>query len=236
MRIHYLQHVPFEGPAGVGDWARRHGHSLSGTRFYNQEVVPDITAFDWLVILGGPMNIYQETEYLWLRREKQLIRDAVDCGKIVLGICLGAQLIAAVLGGAVTKNPAAEIGWLPVTLNAAAFQSPLFQNFPETLTVFQWHNDTFSVLGPGVTCIAASEACDHQAFLYGKRVVGLQFHLESSEASILALLEHCAAELSGGPYVQKEAQIRAGMSYLNSANGLMDDLLDQLAARETLGG
>ncbi len=214
--------------------ARRRGHRLTGTHFYDREAVPEVAAFDWLVILGGPMNIYQEAEYPWLREEKRLIRAAVDRGQIVLGICLGAQLIAAVLGGRVTKNPAAEIGWLPVTLNAAAFQSPLLQNFPERLTVFQWHNDTFSLLGPGVACIAASEACAHQAFLYGERVVGLQFHLESSAASIDSLLRNCAAELSGGGrYVQTEAQIRAGISHLKAANSLMEQLLDRLAALGT---
>ncbi|CUH97714.1 hypothetical protein P22_3849 [Propionispora sp. 2/2-37] len=230
MRIHYLQHVPFEGPANIVWWAHKKGHSLSGTHLYNYEAVPAMDQFDWLIIMGGPMNIYEEEKYPWLTYEKQFIKEAIDNGKAVLGICLGAQLITAVLGGRVTKNPVGEIGWLPVQFHAEAFQSPLFADFPDTCYVFQWHNDTFSTLGAGAKCIASSIACNQQAFIYEERVVGFQFHLESNEESIATLLQHCSDELTGGLYIQNEAQIRDGMSHLTSANLLMDDFLDRLEA------
>lgn len=230
MRIHYLQHVPFEDPANIVHWARQKGHSLTGTHLYNYEAVPGMEQFDWLVIMGGPMNIYEEAEYPWLKYEKQFIKEAIDNGKIVLGICLGAQLIADVLGGKVTKNPEGEIGWLPVTFNDAAFQSPLFKNFPATVQVFQWHNDTFSTLSEGADCIASSDACRHQAFIYQERVIGFQFHLESTSASILSLINHCGDELTGGAYVQNAEQIQSGMCFLNPASALMDDFLNQLEA------
>ncbi len=228
MRIHYLQHVPFEGPASIVEWARQKGHRLTGTHLYNGEAVPATNQFDWLIIMGGPMNIYEEENYSWLKSEKQFIKAAIDSSKVVLGICLGAQLITDILGGKVTKNPEGEIGWLPVTFNAEAFQSPLFKDFPETPYVFQWHNDTFSTLGAGTTCIASSQACEHQAFIYKERVIGFQFHLESTEAGIFSLIDHCAAEMTGGVYMQTAEQIRSGMVFLKTANGLMNDFLDRL--------
>jgi GMP synthase-like glutamine amidotransferase len=228
MRIHYLQHVPFEGPGTIVDWALQKGHRLTGTHLYNYEAVPGMNQFDWLIIMGGPMNIYEEKKYPWLIYEKQFIKEAIDHHKVVLGICLGAQLLTDVLGGKVTKNPEGEIGWLPVTFHDEAFQSLLFKKFPEMPFVFQWHNDTFSTLGAGATCIASSEACNHQAFIYKDRVIGFQFHMESTEASICSLIHHCAAEMTGGVYVQTEKQIQSGMSFLKTANSLMEDFLDRL--------
>ncbi len=230
MRIHYLQHVPFEGPAKIVQWAHEKGHALTGTHLYNYESVPDMDGFDCLVIMGGPMNIYEEESYPWLKYEKQFIKKAIDMSKAVLGICLGAQLIADVLGGEVTKNPEGEIGWLRVKFNAEAFKSPLFKHFPDEVYVFQWHNDTFSRLGEGAVCVAGSEACAHQAFIYRDRVAGLQFHIESTEDSIASLINNCADDMKGGAYVQTEGEIRSGMSFLKEANCLMDSLLERLAA------
>lgn len=229
MRIHYLQHVPFEDPANIVTWSRARGHSLTGTHLYNYEALPELAELDLLVIMGGPMNIYQEEEYPWLAAEKQFIKAAIDAGKAVLGICLGAQLIAAVLGGRVTKNPVGEIGWLPVEFNGQALASPLLAGFPATVRVFQWHNDTFSTLGEGCIFLAGSEGCEQQAFLYKDRVIGFQFHMECTEASIRSLLRHCAGELTDGPYMQTAEQILGGLSCLQPINALMDDFLDRLA-------
>jgi GMP synthase-like glutamine amidotransferase len=229
MRIHYLQHVPFEDPANIVTWARRRGYSLTGTHLYNYEALPAMEEFDLLVIMGGPMNIYQEEEYPWLAAEKKFIKAAVAAGKAIIGICLGAQLIAAVLGGKVTKNPVGEIGWLPVNFNSQALALPLFAGFPAAVRVFQWHNDTFSTLGEGCVSLAGSEACGQQAFLYKDRVVGFQFHMEGNEASIRSLLGNCAGELTDGPYIQSAEQILSGLSGLPPINALMDGFLDRLA-------
>jgi GMP synthase-like glutamine amidotransferase len=228
MRIHYLQHVPFENPANIIEWAHEKKHKLTGTHLYNYEAVPTVDQFDWLIIMGGPMNIYEDETYPWLRYEKKLIKEAIDKGKVVLGICLGAQLITDVLGGKVTKNPEGEIGFLPIKFNNDALKSPLFKNFPKTTHVFQWHNDTFSILGENATCIASSEACFQQAFMYKEHVIGFQFHMESTEESIISLINNCSDEMKGGIYVQTEKQIESGMSFLKTANLLMEDFLNQL--------
>lgn len=228
MRIHYLQHVSFENPANIIEWAHKKNHELTGTHLYNYEAVPNMDQFDWLIIMGGPMNIYEEESYPWLRYEKQFIREAIDNGKVVLGICLGAQLITDVLGGKVTKNPEGEIGFLPIKFNDDALKLPLFKNFPEASYVFQWHNDTFSTLGENAICIASSEVCEHQAFVYKERVIGFQFHMESSENSIISLIDNCADDMTGGIYVHSEKQIKAEMNFLKAANSLMEDFLNQL--------
>lgn len=228
MKIHYLQHVPFEGPANIAGWAHKRGHKLTGTHFYNYEAVPDMSQFDCLIIMGGPMNIYEEKKYPWLKYEKKFIKEAIDNHKIVLGICLGAQLITDVLGGTVTENPEGEIGWLPVNFNIEGINSSLFESFPEMLYVFQWHNDTFSVLGNGARCIAYSKACKNQAFIYGDRVIGFQFHMESTKDSIFSLMDNCRDEIKEGSYVQTLQEIETKMDNLKAANEIMDDFLDKL--------
>lgn len=98
-RIHYLQHVPFEGIGYIETWARENNYRLTATRFYQDDTLPEISTVDWVVVLGGPMGVYDENKYPWLAKEKQWLKGAIDSGKIVIGICLGAQLIAEILGG-----------------------------------------------------------------------------------------------------------------------------------------
>lgn len=228
MRIHYLQHVPFEGPANIVNWAHKRGHKLTGTHLYNYEVVPNIDQFDCLVIMGGPMNVYEEDKYPWLKYEKKFIQSVIEANKVVLGICLGAQLITDVLGGKVTKNLEGEIGWFPVNFNRKGIDSYLFKDFPETIYVFQWHNDTFSTLGSGARSIAYSKVCKNQAFIYKDRVIGFQFHMESTKSSIFSLIDNCEDEMTEGSYVQTSEKIESKMNYLKIANSLMDDFLNQL--------
>ena len=177
--------------------------------------------------MGGPMNVYEEQTYPWLAREKDLIKDAIDAHKIVLGICLGAQLIASVLGAAVTKNHEQEIGWFPCTLTDEGRRCPLFAQFPRRFDALHWHGDTFE-LPDGALLIASSEACTDQAFVYKEKVIGLQFHLESTARSIDRLIANCGNELAGGRYIQSIEQLRRPR-FLPQANLLMESLLAALA-------
>ena len=148
------------------------------------------------------MNIYEEKEYPWLAAEKRFIEKAIRKDKIVLGICLGAQLLADVLGGRVVRNRYKEIGWFPVSLRPEGLESAPFRNFPNVFPAFHWHGDTFS-LPPGAAMLAESEACPAQAFSSnGGRILALQFHLESSIDSIRALIQNCSDELVDGEYIQ----------------------------------
>lgn len=227
MKIHYLQHVPFEGPANIATWAQAKGHPITGTPLFSGQDPPSPDKFDWLVVMGGPMNIYEEKEYPWLVKEKKLIERAIQSQKTVLGVCLGVQLIAGVLGSKVYPNQDKEIGWYPVTLTEKGAESPIFTGFPRTFTAFHWHGDTFD-LPSGAVHLAQSAACPNQAFLYNSRVIGLQFHLESTPESVDLLIKNCGHELVPGPYIQPGgALLPAGHSF-NQLNGLLYRLLDQM--------
>lgn len=227
MKLHYLQHVPFEDLANIAGWAQEKGAIISKTLLFKNEDFPQMSDFDWLVIMGGPMNIYQEQEHPWLIKEKRFIAEAINNNKIVLGICLGAQLIADILGGAVYKNNHQEIGWFPVSLTKETQKSPIFNSLPDRFIGFHWHGDTFD-LPAGCIRIAASEGCSNQAFEYQGRVIGLQFHLESSTESIKQLVQNCGHEITGGKYVQSAKAILAQDSYLPELNKTMNLLLDNI--------
>lgn len=228
MRLHSIEHVPFEDLANLAVWGKNQGYGLSRTRVYANDGFPSLSEIDWLVVMGGPMNIYEEDRYPWLGREKAFIADAIAHDKLVLGVCLGAQLIADVLGGPVTSNQVKEIGWLPVSLTAAASGSSLFHNLPMEFTAFHWHGDTFQI-PPGALAAASSAACANQAFAYQDRVVGLQFHLESTPASIQKLIDNCGDELIAGPYIQTPAEILAPQHFFLEIEKIMSTLLDNMA-------
>jgi GMP synthase-like glutamine amidotransferase len=230
MHLHSLEHVPFEDLAKIGEWAQHHGHQVSRTRLYADDPLPAMADIDWLVIMGGPMNIYEEDQYPWLRREKDCIAEAIAQGKLVLGVCLGAQLIADVLGGPVTPNPVKEIGWFPVSLSDAAKSSPVFRNFPQAFTAFHWHGDTFAN-PPGALAAASSSGCANQAFVHQDRVVGLQFHLESTPASVNKLIENCRQELTSGPFIQSAAEMLQPRHFFLEIEKIMKTLLVNMTAQ-----
>ena len=228
MRVHWLQHAEHEGLGCIEPWLRSRGHRLSGTRLQRGEDLPHVDDFDWLIAMGGPMNIYEHDRHPWLIREKFLIRDACVKKKKVLGICLGAQLIADVLGGPVTEGREPEIGWFDVTLNAEAAKSALFADFPPTFAAFHWHGDTFAY-PKGATPLMSSEACERQAFSWGEgRVLGLQFHLEVELEDTRRWLETDAPEPRR--YVQAAAEILREPARFAENRRLMHALLERFAA------
>jgi GMP synthase-like glutamine amidotransferase len=226
MRLHYLQHVPFEDLARIENWAEDRGHELSRPLLFDGQELPGIDEFDWLVIMGGPMNIYEESKYPWLAREKRFIRDAIASNKIVLGICLGGQLIADVLGGKVRRNLYKEIGWHPVKLTPEGQKSRIFSVLPNTFMAFHWHGDTFEI-PPQALRAAESESCANQAFALGK-AIGLQFHLESSMDSVDHLIENCSNELVDGKYIQSQEEILSHVDRFQETNRLMALFLDTM--------
>lgn len=227
MRLHFFQHVWFEDLGVIKDWALDNGFAITRTAFYENESLPDLNDIDWLVIMGGPMNIYEVDKYSWLVEEKEFIKRAIDGGKKVLGICLGAQLIADVLGAKVTKGKHKEIGWFPVRFDNIK-DSQVFKDFPNEVTVFHWHGDTFGIPLNAVH-VAESDACSNQAFFYNcGKVIGLQFHFELKEQGIRRLVEQCSDEISLGDYVQKPEDIIAGISNINTNNALMIRFLSNL--------
>lgn len=238
MIINYLQHVPFEGLGNIENRAKQNNHETKAVRLYAGENLPDIDEVDFLIVLGGPMNVHEEDHFPFLSREKKFIELAIKREIPVLGICLGAQLIADVLGAKVYPNRQKEIGWHPVETNDQS-TSPFAQGLPNTFTTFHWHGDTFD-LPEGAKHLASTTACRNQAFSYGSKVLGLQFHLEATLESIQLMIEHegdeIAEEISKGTseYVQLAERIlsphQADEDNLYNQNAvLMGALFDRLA-------
>ena len=234
MRIHYLQHVPYEGIAAIAEWAAARGHQVSGTPMFAQEFLHP-GEFEMLVVMGGPMNIHQEREYPWLAEEKRFIRAAIGEGKLVLGICLGAQLVADALGGEVAPGPQPEIGWYPVDLTENGRTSVVFGALPERFDTLHWHGDTFTI-PPGAQRTASSACTPNQAFeSHGGRVVGLQFHMEATPASWAALSREAAEELSpGGEWISSAEEMLGKRALFEPNNRMLFSLLDAMEMR-TLG-
>ena len=233
MRVCYLQHVPFEDLGAIEPWLRAHGHEVFGCRVFEEECFPSVPEFDWLVVMGGPMGIHDDEQHPWLPRERRFIGRAIREGKLVLGVCLGAQFLADALGAWVHKNGEPEIGWFPVRATDQALHSATFAGVPAEFVALHWHGDTFE-LPEGATLLARSDATAHQAFeADGGRVLALQFHLEATRAGVDALIAACPEELVELPHVQTAEELRAGMA---EAGPGMAPLLDSvLGAMERLG-
>jgi GMP synthase (glutamine-hydrolysing) len=185
-----IEHVPHERLGTFEDAFREADLRVMPLRVFERAARwPSAGEFDGVVSMGGPMSVYQPQEYPFISKELALLRAAVKAGTPVLGVCLGAQLLAAALGAPVKPAAQKEIGWYPLMREPAAEGDPLFEAFGSTETVFQWHGDTFG-LPRGAVRLAASPLCPEQAFRYGASAYGLQFHVEVTEAMIRAWMRN----------------------------------------------
>jgi GMP synthase-like glutamine amidotransferase len=228
LRVHVLQHVPFEGLGTIQPFFLKRGLQFSMTHLYRNACFPGPGEFDFLVIMGGPMGVHDTDRFPWLQAEKAFIKSAIERGKTVLGVCLGAQLIADVLGAEVASMGYREIGWFPVELNEkapTAYRDILGDRF----VTLHWHGDSFAI-PPGASLLGSSEACQNQGFVLDERIVGLQFHLEFDQASINRLTSNCAEELDGSRWVQSAEEMSGRPELLGNGHARMDRLLDHLIA------
>ncbi len=230
MKVHWLQHVPFEGLGSMESWLNKHCASLTTTRLFANDVLPPIESCDMVIVMGGPMGVHDIERYPWLTEEKRFIQAAIDSGKLMLGICLGAQLIAQVLGSEVSRNSEAEIGWFSVDKSQGAVLSSLVSRLPEQMTVLHWHGDTFELPKESLP-LYHSSACENQGFVYDERVVGLQFHLEMTPQGLKGLVASCRDELVEAPFVQSEPELLAPANPWESANSQMITLLEWFKER-----
>lgn len=224
MKTLVLQHVPFEGPGSILSWLKSRESDIRYCHLYEDGcTLPEPESIDLLVIMGGPMSVNDEAVYPWLRREKELIKSVIQLKRPVVGICLGAQLIANALGTAVYAGSQKEIGWFPIV--ATQEDRQVFR-FPATATVFHWHGETFD-LPPNAVRLASSAVCANQAFQVGTNVIGLQFHLETVPETAELMLSNCSDELVDGTHIQTAEQIRsAAPATYQQANTLMAAILD----------
>ena len=225
MRMAVLQHVEFEGPAAVADWAAGRGFPLRVFHLYRDTTLPSLSDFDMLTVMGGPMSANDEAQLGWLGPEIALVREAIAADKTVLGICLGAQIIAKALGARVYRGSAKEIGWFPVQQTAGSH--PLFDGLPDSFTPLHWHGETFD-LPQEARLLAKSKITATQAFAVGQRVLGLQFHMEATEESVRELLNSAAQEIGHGVFEQQPDTILAHLSQCARLRPLLDTVLDRL--------
>ena len=232
MRIHVVQHVPFEGPALIGEWAALRGHTLAISQAVTEQY-PSAEEVDLLVVMGGSMDADDEIASPWLVPEKRFIAETIAAGRLVLGVCLGAQIIAEVLGGCVRRGR--ELGWYPVRFAECETPSALFAGWPEEIVVGHWHGDTFG-LPLAMEPVLSSDVTANQAFVFDERVVGLQFHLEWDAATLLSLLAECPEDLArGGAHVATAEQIAAQIPQcVPACRELLFELLDRLSLTGTL--
>ena len=230
LRIHYFQHVPFEGLGSIEEWISLSGHSLTSTRFFERTKLPDLADIDWLIVMGGGMGVHDEEQFPWLADEKKFIRQAIDAGKIIIGICLGSQLISEALGARVYKNKEKEIGWFDIELTPAQSDS-LFFDLGSRMKVFHWHGDTFD-LPENAIHLAFSRGTRNQAYIYKSKVLAMQFHLETTLNSLQQLIENCRNELTAGKYIQTEEEILSNKQLIESNKKVLFKLLKRLAEQE----
>jgi GMP synthase-like glutamine amidotransferase len=229
MGVLIVKHIDIEGPGLIEYCLKQEQIPYQIVNLKPGIHLPKPDGFTHIVFLGGPMNVYEEDHYPFLTEEDHFIKEAMQRGKTILGICLGAQLIAKALGAKVFKAPIKEIGWYDISLTRIGLQDPLFSNLPKTFPVFQWHGDTFDIPNGG-KLIATSSPVSHQAFRYGEKVYGLQFHLEVTEEMIQEWIETYEEEFKGCQVpppsskaeimteteIKIETYIRRGISFLTN--------------------
>ncbi|MFQ5428283.1 MAG: type 1 glutamine amidotransferase [Thermodesulfobacteriota bacterium] len=215
-----LQHVACEGPGLIGSIALSKGFSLRTIRLFNGEKVPsEPRRYSALVVMGGPMGVYDEAEYPYISQELRLIESAFRLRIPVLGVCLGAQMMARAAGGEVFSKGKKEIGFYSINLTPVGQSDPLLLGLPSELTVFQWHGDTFNIPG-GAKNLASSEAFPDQLLKVGTNSYGLQFHIEVTEAMVRDFLAAGSEELKGAPYIKApEVILREASELLPAIHG-----------------
>lgn len=206
LNIHYYQHVNHEGPGVIQNWCYDNGHNMTRTNFRVNDDIPNPDLYDVLIIMGAHFSVHDTDKYPWLIKEKRSIDRALNDGKKVLGICLGAQLIAEVLGAEVKKSEFKELGWHKIKFSKEGMNSKLFNHYPQIHDMFHWHGETFN-LPDNCMLVAESEACQNQIFQYGELAVGFQCHPELSEYHIGRMLEKSSDCLTDGKYVNSKEEI-----------------------------
>jgi len=196
-KIYVLQHHPVETLGTIADALEGAALAWQYVRVYDGQPVPaSMKGAGGLIVMGGPMGVYQTDRHPWLRDEMRLIEDAMKSNLPVLGVCLGAQILAAALGAKVDRNPnGKEIGWHPIQLDDSAKHDRLMRDLPATMTPFHWHGDIFD-LPPGAVSLASSEKTPCQAFRHGDKAYGFQFHFEVTGEGVSAMAEAFAKELN----------------------------------------
>ena len=228
MKLTVFQHIPYETAGSIESWALSRSAEIISVELYNHQrpIIPSDS--DLLILMGGPMSVNDHDKYPWLADEKVALEKTLKSKLPVLGICLGAQLIANVLGSRIYPNRFKEIGWFPV--ERVDGEGGMSEWLPGKFEAFHWHGETFDI-PRGAHHIARSEGCENQAFIYNDRVAALQFHLETTPPMLREMIKRNAAELDNSEYVQTPEEMLEEHHRFYKINGLLDTVLDRLLGR-----
>ncbi|MEZ5071401.1 MAG: type 1 glutamine amidotransferase [Bacteroidales bacterium] len=229
-QIQCFQHVSYESPGAIRDWAGARDIPFHIRKLYEGDPLPDSGETDFLILMGGPMNVYDYHIHPWLQEEQTWVRDYLETGKPCLGICLGAQILAAALGAEVRPGPHREIGWHTLNFLPSLGDFRIWSTLPSARNVFHWHGDTFDI-PDGAIRIAESRAYPNQGFLFDRRVLALQFHLEVSPGMVADMVAHGQDELREGPHVQSAGEILAAQGHYSQNQESLYAILDYLWAQ-----
>lgn len=227
MNILIFKHITDE-PAGFAEqWAIEKGHQVTHHYWSSDNILSMMPDFDLLIIMGGMMGAYEEETYPWLIQEKKIIREAVKSNRKVLGICLGAQLIASAMGAHVYKNVHSEIGFHSIQPTTHQLSREWFSGISQGAEMFQWHGDTFD-LPENAHLLASSEHVKHQAFVIGNNTIALQFHPEMNEHIVEGLIHSAYNQESPSPWKQSTEIIKQKMQCVQFGKQFLYQLLDKL--------
>lgn len=226
MKIHCICHEVYEDIGFINEWIKTGEHEISYTHVFLNEEFPTKAEFDFLIIMGGSASVYETLKYPWVKDEIRFIKKVIASNKKVLGICLGAQIIANALGANVYKADKKEIGWFPVKFNTSNLPSMSF--LPEEITTFHWHGDTFD-LPQGAVQLASSRQTFMQGFIVGENTLALQFHPEMTTESLELIIEATGYQsMLKSENVQTVKQITDGYNFISTNNNLMIEFLNFL--------
>ena len=230
MRVHCLQHVPFEGPGAIAEWCARRGHTLLRLHPYRGDALPAARDVEALVVMGGPMSANDVASLGWLAAETLLVEQVVRAERPMLGVCLGAQILARALGARIYPAREREIGWWPLRVRPEARKGTPLAEWPDALVPLHWHGETFD-LPAGAAHLAETGAVPHQAFQWC-RALGLQFHVEATPESVDEIVGACAGEIGAGAFEQPAQLIRAGAERCAALREPLFAALDRLFAAQ----
>lgn len=223
-----FKHVPFEGPGTFSEELDKRGLKYREVNLYEGGAPKNLEGCGGLIIMGGPMNVYEEDEFPFLKDEDRLIKDALAKRLPMIGVCLGAQLMAKAAGAKVSKGVKKEIGWYPLHLTEEAATSPAFRMLPKEIEVFQWHGDTFEI-PKGAVRLASSELFPNQAFRIGENAYAFQFHIEVTSDIIKNWIDINEEELAGvKDYIDSKKILPETKEKIDTLGRLAKNVYDQL--------
>lgn len=225
MRIQYILHADFELPGIIEIWAKQNKFTQAYCRPFANEALPDLVDFDLLIVMGGPQSLLNLKEAPYLEEEIALIKKAIDKKLIVLGFCLGAQLIGEALGACTEHSPNKEVGVFPIQLTEEGLKDPLLKLMPDKILAFHWHSD-MPGLTPTAKILACSEGCPRQIIRYLPFVYGFQCHLEVTKCNVESMVCYCLEDLSPGPFVQSSEKLLS--KDFNAMSKNMIQIMDNL--------